>query len=115
MNEKPQASMDPVERAPRNNGSSCGPASMPAEAKDDCCSSKAGEIAALGSTTGARRVLQIVLAINLAMFFAEFTAGVPARSIALIAALFFRSAIRVLGTAWPQFCASSPTEAVPLD
>lgn len=52
---------------------------------DECCSRKGEEIAAFGSTAGVRRVLQIVLAINLTMFFAEFTAGLLARSTALMA------------------------------
>lgn len=52
---------------------------------DECCSKKGDEIAELGSTADVRRVLQIVLAINLAMFVAEFTAGLLARSTALMA------------------------------
>ena len=51
----------------------------------DCCASKENEIAALGGHPDVRRVLQIVLAINLAMFFAEFTAGLLAGSTALMA------------------------------
>lgn len=51
---------------------------------NDCCSSKEQEIAALGKL-GLKRVLQVVLAINLVMFAAEFTAGVLARSTALMA------------------------------
>ena len=54
-------------------------------AGDDCCSAKADEIAALGAHADVRRVLQIVLVINLVMFVAEFTAGVFARSTALMA------------------------------
>lgn len=54
-------------------------------AGDDCCSAKESEIAALGAFVDVRRVLQIVLVINLVMFFAEFTAGVFARSTALMA------------------------------
>lgn len=54
-------------------------------AGDDCCSAKEDEIAALGAHTDVRRVLQIVLVINLVMFVAEFTAGVFARSTALMA------------------------------
>lgn len=54
-------------------------------AGDDCCSAKEDEIAALGAYADVRRVLQIVLVINLVMFFAEFTAGVFARSTALMA------------------------------
>lgn len=52
---------------------------------DDCCSAKEQEIAALGSHADVRRVLVIVLVINLVMFFAEFTAGIMARSTALMA------------------------------
>lgn len=52
---------------------------------DDCCSAKEQEIAALGAHGDVKRVLQIVLAINLIMFVAEFTAGVLARSTALMA------------------------------
>lgn len=54
-------------------------------AGDDCCSAKEDEIAALGAYADVRRVLQIVLIINLAMFFAEFAAGIFARSTALMA------------------------------
>ncbi len=54
-------------------------------AADDCCSAKEQEIAALGSQADVRRVLVIVLVINLVMFAAEFTAGVIARSTALMA------------------------------
>jgi Co/Zn/Cd efflux system component len=54
-------------------------------AGDDCCSAKEDEIAALGAHADVRRVLQIVLVINLVMFVAEFTAGVFARSTALMA------------------------------
>lgn len=52
---------------------------------DECCSKKGDEIAALSSTAGVRRVLQIVLVVNLTMFAAEFTAGLLARSTALMA------------------------------
>jgi Co/Zn/Cd efflux system component len=54
---------------------------------DDCCGSKEQELAkAAHDATGAmKHVLQIVLAINLAMFVAEFTAGVVAQSSALMA------------------------------
>lgn len=48
-----------------------------------CCENKANEIAQLRHRQG--RVLKIVLAINAAMFFIEFTAGVIARSTALMA------------------------------
>lgn len=50
---------------------------------DDCCSGKEHEIAALRDGIG--RVLWIVLAINIAMFAAEFGAGIVAQSSALIA------------------------------
>lgn len=52
---------------------------------DDCCASKEQEIAALGAIPEIRRVLYIVLTINLAMFIAEFTAGILAHSTALMA------------------------------
>ncbi|MGL3822244.1 cation transporter [Sphingopyxis sp. R3-92] len=62
------------------------PAEVPRHfAGDDCCSAKEDEIAALGAHADIRRVLQIVLVINLVMFVAEFTAGVFARSTALMA------------------------------
>ena len=54
-------------------------------ADDDCCSTKEQEIAALGAHLGVKRVLQVVLAINLVMFAAEFTAGLLANSTALVA------------------------------
>ncbi|MBN8529137.1 MAG: cation transporter [Caulobacterales bacterium] len=54
-------------------------------AGDDCCSAKGDEIAALGEHADVRRVLAIVLLINLLMFFAEFGAGLFARSTALMA------------------------------
>lgn len=54
-------------------------------AGDDCCATKEQEIAALGAHADVKRVLQIVLAINLIMFIAEFTAGLLARSTALMA------------------------------
>lgn len=52
---------------------------------DECCSSKAGEIAKLAEKADQRRVLIIVMVINLSMFFIEFSAGVVARSSALMA------------------------------
>jgi cation diffusion facilitator family transporter len=52
---------------------------------DDCCASKEQELAALGSIPDVRRVLYIVLAINLVMFGVELTAGILARSTALMA------------------------------
>lgn len=51
---------------------------------DECCHHKGDELAALAKQ-GRRRVLQVVLAINLAMFLVEFGAGVVARSTALMA------------------------------
>lgn len=54
-------------------------------AGDDCCAAKEQEIAALGAHADVKRVLLIVLAINLVMFVAEFTAGLLARSTALMA------------------------------
>jgi Co/Zn/Cd efflux system component len=50
---------------------------------DDCCQNKAQEIAQLRDLQG--RVLKIVLGVNAAMFFVEFTAGVVAHSTALMA------------------------------
>lgn len=52
---------------------------------DDCCSAKEQEIAALSANLGVKRVLQVVFAINLVMFVAEFTAGMLANSTALMA------------------------------
>lgn len=50
---------------------------------EDCCQNKAQEIAQLRGQQA--RVLRVVLAINAAMFLAEFTAGVIAHSTALMA------------------------------
>ena len=50
---------------------------------DDCCSTKEHEISALRD--GMKRVLIIVLAINAAMFIAEFAAGMIANSTSLMA------------------------------
>lgn len=61
------------------------PPSDPAQFGDDCCSSKEQEIAALAQHDGIKRVLQIVLVINLVMFVSEFVAGVIASSTALMA------------------------------
>lgn len=55
----------------------------PADVLGDCCSGKEHEVAALRDSVG--RVLWIVLAINAAMFAAEFGAGIVAQSSALIA------------------------------
>ena len=52
---------------------------------DDCCAAKEGELAVLGAHADIRRVLVVVLAINLVMFVAEFSAGVFARSTSLMA------------------------------
>ncbi len=68
--------MAPIPAAPAATGHFAG---------DDCCSAKEDEIAALGAHADVRRVLVIVLVINLVMFFAEFTAGYFARSTALMA------------------------------
>lgn len=51
----------------------------------DCCSRKGDTIAELGRKADQRRVLIIVMVINLAMFFAEFGGGLVARSSALMA------------------------------
>lgn len=61
---------------------------------DECCSKKGGEIAQLALKQDQRRVLLIVLAINAAMFFIEFGAGIIARSSALQA-----DAVDMLGDA----------------
>lgn len=50
---------------------------------DECCSAKEQELSTLRD--GMKRVLTIVLAINAAMFLAEFGAGILARSTALMA------------------------------
>ena len=52
---------------------------------DDCCASKGKELERLARQGEQRRVLQIVLAINAAMFAVEFTAGAIAGSAALMA------------------------------
>src|SRR3546814_4379571 len=52
---------------------------------DACCSSKRDTISELGRMAEQRRVLIIVMLINLAMFVVEFGGGVVARSSALIA------------------------------
>jgi cation diffusion facilitator family transporter len=50
---------------------------------DDCCSAKEHEVALMADGMG--RVLRLVLAINAAMFVAEFVGGILAHSSALIA------------------------------
>lgn len=52
---------------------------------DSCCASKAKELEKLALQSEQRRVLQVVLVINAAMFVAEFTAGLVAGSAALMA------------------------------
>ena len=52
---------------------------------DHCCSAKGVELERLARQAEQRRVLVIVLIINLAMFFAEFGAGLVAGSAALMA------------------------------
>ena len=52
---------------------------------DDCCAEKGTELERLAGRADQRRVLQIVLAINAAMFVVEFSAGVIAGSAALMA------------------------------
>jgi cation diffusion facilitator family transporter len=52
---------------------------------DECCSSKQGELEKIARQKDQRRVLIIVLAINALMFVGEFTAGVIAGSVALMA------------------------------
>jgi len=52
---------------------------------DDCCSRKGDTIAELGRRADQRRVLIAVMAINFAMFVAEFGGGLFARSSALMA------------------------------
>lgn len=52
---------------------------------DECCSNKQTELAKLAQRQDQRRVLMIVLAINAIMFVGEFTAGVIAGSVALMA------------------------------
>ena len=52
---------------------------------DDCCSRKGDEIAALAVNPRQRRVLIIVMTVNLVMFALEFGGGVAARSSALMA------------------------------
>lgn len=54
---------------------------------DDCCSGKAGAIAALAVKVEQRRVLVLVMAINFTMFVIEFGGGLAARSSALMADL----------------------------
>lgn len=52
---------------------------------DECCSNKQSELENLARRQDQRRVLTIVLAINAIMFAGEFTAGVIAGSVALMA------------------------------
>jgi Co/Zn/Cd efflux system component len=52
---------------------------------DHCCHAKGEDLAQMARRQDIRRVLIIVLAINSAMFLAEFTAGIIAHSAALMA------------------------------
>lgn len=52
---------------------------------DDCCSHKGEAIAELGRKAGQRRVLIVVMVINLAMFVVGFGGGLAARSSAVMA------------------------------
>lgn len=52
---------------------------------DHCCHAKGEDLALMARRQDIRRVLIIVLAINSAMFLAEFTAGIIAHSAALMA------------------------------
>lgn len=52
---------------------------------DHCCSKKGDALAALATHAAQRRVLTVVMAINLAMFILEFGGGLAARSSALMA------------------------------
>lgn len=52
---------------------------------EDCCSKKGETIAALATKRDQRRVLVTVMMINFAMFLAEFSGGLIARSSALMA------------------------------
>jgi Co/Zn/Cd efflux system component len=61
------------------------PAPVAAPIEDDCCSAKEGELARLAQHADVKRVLIVVLCINVAMFVIEFAAGVAASSTALMA------------------------------
>ncbi len=52
---------------------------------DHCCHAKGEDLARMSRRADIRRVLIIVLAINMAMFVLEFTAGIIAQSAALMA------------------------------
>lgn len=52
---------------------------------DDCCDAKGEELAALGAHADVRRVLIVVLVVNLVMFVVELSAGIVARSTSLMA------------------------------
>lgn len=51
---------------------------------DDCCSDKEAELALLATRAAQRRVLLVVLAINVVMFVLELSAGIMAHSVALV-------------------------------
>jgi Co/Zn/Cd efflux system component len=78
----PALDIAPTASACSSEASRC---SAAAPGNDDCCSAKGDAIAALGQITDVRRVLQVVMALNAAMFVIEFTAGAFARSTALMA------------------------------
>jgi Co/Zn/Cd efflux system component len=61
---------------------------------DDCCASKSGELERLARQKDQRRVLNIVLVVNAAMFVLEFGAGLIAGSASLMA-----DAVDMLGDA----------------
>lgn len=92
------------ELAPQTTGDGCcaaqdgpeeraepSPAALQHTADDDCCAAKGDAISAISAISAlaahadVRRVLVLVLVINLAMFFIELTAGVIARSTSLMA------------------------------
>jgi Co/Zn/Cd efflux system component len=52
---------------------------------EECCSAKENELTALAADAAVRRVLRVVLGINLGMFVTEFAAGLVASSTALLA------------------------------
>jgi Co/Zn/Cd efflux system component len=72
----------------------CADACCAADGADDCCDAKQSELTALAGHADQRRVLMIVLALNAAMFAAEFGAGLYAGSAALMA-----DAVDMLGDA----------------
>jgi Co/Zn/Cd efflux system component len=81
MNHRPGADFRVEEVKPATVSSGCGSQA----AGVDCCAAKGSAITALAAHSGVRRVLLIVLGINLAMFFVEFSAGLLASSTSLMA------------------------------